>query len=505
MIFTQLIILIVFPLSSSGGKWTYNGPDGEAHWSKHYPYCGGAFQSPIDFQPELLRYDPDLLPIQVYNYNLSSNEQLTLSNNGHSVQLSLPSHMHLSSLRHLYTAAQLHLHWGSPDILAGSEHTVNGRQFAAEMHVVHFNSGKYPNISIAADKSDGLAVLGVFIEVGEFNPAFDRFLKFVKGIRYRDQKVQVPAFNIQDLLPAQLDRYYRYDGSLTTPPCYPSVLWTVFSMPVTISLKQYKALATGLFSSQAQEFDPVPLLGNYRKPQLTDNRVVLVSFQEVGGQHGSLLVASPMQRRLIIQQLLMGDVADVMDEGVNHLLPQLAQKRWAAKKWKNNHRHPHWSQVTEKKQNNQVSGTPGKTLVWKNTHISPFWGKHGINEDSLSYIYLEKNVTLQLSRHHTDIQVVKALRKAVFPQLNLQSYLNCKSDLDLQTIRCLLRTRLTDESTELEQALTIATLRQKQKPMAEYHGSALTKLTGQAPVTIPKNAHSMAPANLREQPTELED
>lgn len=60
------------------------GPDGEHHWSRNYPYCGGTFQSPINFQPELLRFDPDLLPIQLQNYNLSSKEQLTLSNNGHS-------------------------------------------------------------------------------------------------------------------------------------------------------------------------------------------------------------------------------------------------------------------------------------------------------------------------------------------------------------------------------------------------------------------------------------
>lgn len=81
------------------------------------------------------------------------------------------------------------------------------------MHVVHFNSDKYPNMSMAVDKSDGLAVLGVLIEVrhcyctlgisvelnhltmihlpvlsvqvGEFNPAFEQFLKFINGIKYR--------------------------------------------------------------------------------------------------------------------------------------------------------------------------------------------------------------------------------------------------------------------------------------------------------------------------------
>uniref|UniRef100_A0A4W5KS21 Alpha-carbonic anhydrase domain-containing protein n=1 Tax=Hucho hucho TaxID=62062 RepID=A0A4W5KS21_9TELE len=61
-----------------------HGPDGEHHWSKHYPFCGGTFQSPIDIQTQLLRFDPTLRPIELQNYNLSAIEQLTLGNNGHS-------------------------------------------------------------------------------------------------------------------------------------------------------------------------------------------------------------------------------------------------------------------------------------------------------------------------------------------------------------------------------------------------------------------------------------
>lgn len=37
--------------------------------------------------------------------------------------------------------------------------------FLSQMHVVHFNSDKYATMSMAVDKSDGLAVLGVLIEV----------------------------------------------------------------------------------------------------------------------------------------------------------------------------------------------------------------------------------------------------------------------------------------------------------------------------------------------------
>ncbi|XP_070406777.1 carbonic anhydrase 12 isoform X2 [Nothobranchius furzeri] len=274
------VLQLTFISALRGDKWTYNGSEGEHHWPKHFPYCGGTFQSPIDISSGLLRFDPTLRPIEVQNYNLSPIEQLTLGNNGHSMQISLPSKMFISNLRHRYSAAQLHFHWGSSGQPTGSEHTVNRKQYAAEMHVVHYNSDKYPNISMAVDKSDGLAVLGVLIEVGEFNPAFEHFLKFISGIKYRDQKVQLPGFNIRALLPTRLDEYYRYDGSLTTPPCYPSVLWTIFRDHVTVSQKQFLGLATALYASYPQESAHTPLHSNFRKPQLVDSRVVLVSFKE---------------------------------------------------------------------------------------------------------------------------------------------------------------------------------------------------------------------------------
>ncbi|KAJ0028899.1 hypothetical protein NQD34_003896 [Periophthalmus magnuspinnatus] len=190
-------------------KWRYSGPEGEQDWSGQFPYCGGVFQSPIHITSDLLRFDPSLGAVALHNYHLPPHEQLTLGNNGHSVQISLPSRMYISSLPDRYTTAQLHFHWGSATRPMGSEHMVNNKQYAGEMHVVHFNSEKYPNMSVAVDKSDGLAVLGVFIEIGGYNAAYDQFLKFLNGIKYRGQKVQVPGFNIRDLFPARLDEYYR--------------------------------------------------------------------------------------------------------------------------------------------------------------------------------------------------------------------------------------------------------------------------------------------------------
>ncbi len=59
-----------------------------------------------------------------------------------------------------------------------------------------------------------------------------------------DQKVSIPAFDIQSLLPKDLGRYYRYNGSLTTPPCYQSVIWTLFHERVQISKAQVKLRLT---------------------------------------------------------------------------------------------------------------------------------------------------------------------------------------------------------------------------------------------------------------------
>ncbi|KAF4373659.1 hypothetical protein F8388_025353 [Cannabis sativa] len=36
--------------------------------------------------------------------------------------------------------------------------------------------------------------------------------------------------------------YYRYNGSLTTPPCYENVLWTLLTQIQTVSLRQVQAL-----------------------------------------------------------------------------------------------------------------------------------------------------------------------------------------------------------------------------------------------------------------------
>ena len=55
---------------------------------------------------------------------------------------------------------------------------------------------------------------------------------------FPDDNATLMNFPLISLIPRDHQVYYRYYGSLTTPPCYESVLWTVFQSPITISKRQ---------------------------------------------------------------------------------------------------------------------------------------------------------------------------------------------------------------------------------------------------------------------------
>nr|XP_013816558.1 PREDICTED: carbonic anhydrase 9 [Apteryx mantelli mantelli] len=231
-------------------------------------------QSPIGIDTAETVFSPQLRPIQLAGYSLPSKEALKLKNNGHTVVLELPKSLAITGgYAQQYRAVQLHLHWGSLEG-PGSEHTVNNHRFPAEIHVVHYNT-KYDNIEEAMVHPDGLAVLGAFLQVGpRENPYYRQILEHLYKIQGEDEEVFVPGFNIAGLLPANLNLYFRYNGSLTTPPCYQTVKWTVFNQTVQLSQDQMSVLVTTLRGD-----DNSPLQNNFRELQKLHGRHVLASFQ----------------------------------------------------------------------------------------------------------------------------------------------------------------------------------------------------------------------------------
>lgn len=53
-----------------------------------------------------------------------------------------------------------------------------------------------------------------------------------------EKETFLDPFVLRDLLPTSLGSYYRYTGSLTTPPCSEIVEWIIFRKPVPISYHQ---------------------------------------------------------------------------------------------------------------------------------------------------------------------------------------------------------------------------------------------------------------------------
>ncbi|CAH6921962.1 carbonic anhydrase 14 [Phodopus roborovskii] len=282
MLFFALLLKVTWILAADGGHhWTYEGPHGQDHWPTSYPECGGNAQSPVDIQTDSVIFDPDLPAVQPHGYDQLGTEPLDLHNNGHTVQLSLPHTPHLGGLPRKYTAAQLHLHWGQKGSQEGSEHQINSEATAAELHVVHYDSDSYGSLNEAAQKPQGLAVLGILIEVGEAeNPAYDHILSHLHEIRHKGQTTSVPPFSVRELFPQQLEQFFRYNGSLTTPPCHQSVLWTVFNRKAQISMGQLEKLQGTLFSTEEEPSEP--LVQNYRAPQPLNQRTIVASFIQVG-------------------------------------------------------------------------------------------------------------------------------------------------------------------------------------------------------------------------------
>ena len=50
--------------------------------------------------------------------------------------------------------------------------------------------------------------------------------------------MHISNLDVRSMLPENLNHFFRYEGSLTTPPCYESILWTVFDTPITLSHNQ---------------------------------------------------------------------------------------------------------------------------------------------------------------------------------------------------------------------------------------------------------------------------
>jgi len=242
-------------------------------WGENYPACSGKKQSPINVVSTMAKYDPALGKFKLSGFTNSA--PYIVKNNGHTIQLDIgyEATSQGGGLPGVFKALQFHFHWSANDLGKGSEHLFNSKAFPLEVHIVHMNT-KYASVTEALNHSDGLAVLGFFFEVGNANPAIGKFLNAIPAIK---GNATSGAFSISDLIGSlsNLDDYFRYQGSLTTPPCSEAVIWTVFHKKLTISKDQLSALWKVKDSHGSMYF-------NYRPIQELNGRQLFTSIESSG-------------------------------------------------------------------------------------------------------------------------------------------------------------------------------------------------------------------------------
>src|SRR5687768_1964556 len=225
------------PVAVVHEEWGYEGEHGQTHWGETDPHNAacqlGDEQSPIDIHPSRLMQIDWLSPIA---YRYKPDKDLQLVRNAHGFQVNYDTGSRMTLLGQEYELLQFHVH-------GPSEHTLNGRKYDMELHLVH----------ATPDAAKRLAVLGVWVNEGAENPALARFWS---QIPEKEAIVKTKIeLNAQELLPRD-QRYYFYDGSLTTPPCTQGVKWVIFREAITASRAQIDRIKN-LLHGNARPVQPI--------------------------------------------------------------------------------------------------------------------------------------------------------------------------------------------------------------------------------------------------------
>ncbi len=214
-----------------GIHWDYSGEAGPENWAKLTPEfgaCSGKNQTPIDIDGLV---EADLAPLRL-NYKAGTSEVV---NTGYTVQVNYARGSQLALDGNEYELLQFHFHMPS-------ENHIKGQSYPLEGHLVH------------TDEKGNLAVIALMFKEGEQNAALARL--WDTPPKAGETQPITAMTNVTELLPADLS-YYRFSGSLTTPPCTEGVRWLVLKQPVVASKQQIEALKNAVGQANNRPLQPL--------------------------------------------------------------------------------------------------------------------------------------------------------------------------------------------------------------------------------------------------------
>ena len=199
--------------------WGYSGEVNPSHWgdlNEKFHMCKeGKQQTPIDI---LATKDINLTSLNL-NYTTSSKSEI---NNGHTIQVNIKSGSIFTIDKVPYELKQFHFH-------TPSENHIKGVSYPMEAHFVH------------ATKDGNLAVISIMFEEGAENSTLKQIESKFPLKENQAVDINLSTDDIKNMMPTNKD-YYKFMGSLTTPPCSEQVKWFVLKTPQTVSKAQIKAM-----------------------------------------------------------------------------------------------------------------------------------------------------------------------------------------------------------------------------------------------------------------------
>ncbi|CAJ1050651.1 receptor-type tyrosine-protein phosphatase gamma [Xyrichtys novacula] len=261
--------------------WSYSGSHGPRSWAASYPECGAKNQSPVNIADNQALVSEEYQELVLEKFIAESSNQTTMKNTGKTVAVLLKDDYFVrgAGLPGRFKAEKMEFHWGQSNGSAGSEHSINGRRFPVEMQIYLYNSDDFDSLGAAIKERRIIAAMAVFFELGQKdNPAVEPIIQGLKGVVHHEKETHLRSFILRDLLPSSVDSYYRYTGSLTTPPCSKVVEWIIFSRPVYLSHSQLEFFYHIFTTEQQDHVKSVDYLrNNFRHLQDLDNRKVYKS------------------------------------------------------------------------------------------------------------------------------------------------------------------------------------------------------------------------------------